>query len=80
MSRDDAVSLGLVMAFATLATAHVALVVGLASRRPWWRAPVALLVLPLAPWWGRTERMHARTLTWLVSAAAYVVMLWLASR
>ena len=80
MSRDDAVSLGLLTAFATLATAHVALVVGLASRPPRWRAPLALLILPLALWWGRSERMHVRTLTWLLSAAAYVVLLWPASR
>lgn len=80
MSRDEAVTAGLVLAFAALVTAHVALVAGLAARPPRWRALAALVVVPLAPFWGRAERLHVRTLTWLVSAAAYVALLWLGSR
>jgi hypothetical protein len=80
MSRDEAVSAGLVVAFASLVTVHVTLVAGLAARPPRWRALAALVLVPLAPFWGRAERMHARTVAWVVSAALYGVMLWLASR
>jgi hypothetical protein len=80
MSRDEAVSGGLVLAFALLVTAHVTLVAGLASRPPRWRAVAALVVLPLAPWWGRRERMHLRVVVWLASAAGYGALFWLASR
>jgi hypothetical protein len=80
MSRDEAVSAGLVLAFATLVTAHVMIVAGLGERGPRWRALAALLVFPLAPFWGRAERMNVRVLAWFVSAAAYAVLLWMASR
>ncbi len=80
MHRDDVIFMTLVIAFATLATAHLTLVAGLAARHPRWRALVALVVPPLAPWWGRAERMYARTVAWLVGAVAYGVLLWLASR
>jgi hypothetical protein len=80
MSRDEAFSGGLVLAFALLVTAHVTLVAGLASRPPRWRAVAALVVFPLAPWWGRGERMYGRLVVWLASAAAYAVLLWMASR
>ncbi len=80
MTRDEVVSGGLVLAFASLVTAHLMLVAGLAARPPRWRALVALVVLPLAPLWGRRERMHVRVVAWTVSAALYVALLWLASR
>jgi hypothetical protein len=80
MSRDEVVSAALVVAFASLVTVHVTLVAGLASRPPRWRALVALVLVPLAPFWGRAERMHVRTVAWVVSAAAYAVLLWMASR
>lgn len=80
MSRDEAVSAGLIVAFATLVTAHVALVAGLAGRPPRWRALAALVVFPLAPWWARGERMHRRLVLWVTSAVVYTVLLWLAAR
>ncbi len=80
MSRDEAVSLALVLAFASLVTAHVALVAGLARRRPRWRSAVALAVVLLAPWWGWREGMRWRWTAWVVSAGAYVALLWLAAR
>jgi hypothetical protein len=80
MSRDEVVSAALVLAFASLVTAHVALVAGLAARPPRWRAVVALVVAPLAPWWGRTEGMHRRAVAWVGSAVGYVVVRWVASR
>jgi hypothetical protein len=80
MSRDEAVFGGLVVAFAVLCVAHLGLVLGLARRPARWRALVALVIVPLAPMWGRTERMHARVVAWIVSACAYGFLLWLASR
>ena len=80
MSRDEAVSAGLVVAFASLVTAHVTLVAGLAGRPPRWRALAGFVVFPLALLWARDERMHRRLVLWLASGTAYVVLLWLASR
>jgi hypothetical protein len=37
---------------AAFAGSHLTLVVGLARRRAWLRAGLALFVAPLAPWWG----------------------------
>ena len=80
MSRDEAVLAGLVVAFAALVTAHATLLFGLARRAPRWRALAALLLPPLAPWWGRDQRMNVRVAVWTLSAATYAVLLWLAFR
>jgi hypothetical protein len=80
MSRDEIVSVGLVGAFALLVTAHLALVAGLAARAPRWRAVVALVVAPLAPWWGLQAGMKRRAATWIAGAVAYVVFFLLARR
>ena len=48
---------GLILAFATMATIHVAIVLGLAVRDPRWRAIVALVVPPLAPYWALQSGM-----------------------
>jgi hypothetical protein len=80
MTRDEAVVITLVVAFAGLVTAHLSLVAGLARRPPWWRALVALVVLPLAPYWGFRERLMARSALWIVCAVVYVVARFLASR
>jgi hypothetical protein len=69
----------LLVSFATLATAHVAIAAGLARRVPRWRALVVLVVVPLAPWWGLRERMRVRAAVWIGAAVAYAVSLWLAS-
>jgi hypothetical protein len=69
----------LVVSFATLVTAHVTIAAGLARRPPRWRALVALVVVPLAPWWGLHERMRWRGALWIGAAIAYAVSLWLAS-
>lgn len=70
----------LVVAFATLLTAHVALLFGLATRPPRWRAAAAAVVAPLAPFWGLRAGMPARSALWLASAVVYVVSWWLARR
>jgi hypothetical protein len=67
----------LVGSFALFVTSHVALSFGLTLRRPRWRGPCALLVPPLAPYWGFEERMRVRSLLWLGALALYVVALTL---
>jgi hypothetical protein len=69
----------LVVALATLASAHATLAIGLARRTPRWRGPVAFLVAPLAPWWGWQARMRVRGVVWVASALVYGVTLgvWL---
>ncbi|HEX3596208.1 MAG TPA: hypothetical protein VHU80_13955, partial [Polyangiaceae bacterium] len=60
------------LSFALLVTAHVALAVGLIGRRPRSRGFVALLVPPLAPYFGVREKMWVRSAVWVLSAVAYV--------
>jgi hypothetical protein len=72
----------MVVAFAILTTAHVALVAALAAREPRWRAAVALAVPPLAPFWGmRAHVAHVKVwaAVWVVSALAYVAVRWAAA-
>ena len=78
MKRDGLVLAVLVVAFAALLTVHLALALGLARRPPRWRALVALLVAPLAPFWGWREKMRVRGALWVVAAGIYLVALRLA--
>jgi hypothetical protein len=73
--RDALLSSGLVLLFATLATIHVAIVLGLAMRDPRWRALVALVVPPLAPYWALRGDMHKRGLFWIGSVLLYTALL-----
>jgi hypothetical protein len=52
--------------------AHVTLVIGLFRRDPWWRGLLALLVPPLAPFWGYEARLRGRVTLWVVSLAVYL--------
>ena len=63
----------LVLAFALFVTAHVAITYGLVFRRPRWRAPLAFLVAPLAPYWAWREHMRIRAGIWAVALVLYVV-------
>jgi hypothetical protein len=65
--------LALVASFALFVASHVALAVGLTLTRPRWRGPVALVVLPLAPYWGHGAGMHVRAALWLASAVVYAL-------
>jgi hypothetical protein len=80
MVRDDLLTCALLLAFATLITTHLSLVAGLTRHPPWWRALVALVAVPLAPYWGRTAHMKGRASLWVMSAVAYVVLRLLAAR
>jgi hypothetical protein len=70
----------LVVAFATLVTVHITLAFGLACRHPRWRGLVALVVAPLAPFWGWQARMRVRGAVWVVAAAIYGIALTLSLR
>ena len=74
MTRDEFLFLSLLLAFAVLVTAHVAIAFGLALRKPRWKAILALTLVPLAPYWGARGGMHVRTVAWIVSALVYVVL------
>ena len=67
----------LLVALAVVFAAHAGLVATLARRRAWVRAAVALVVAPLAPWWGwRDGGRQARALavTWVAAVAVYAVV------
>lgn len=81
MRGHDVVVLSLVVAaFAVLVTAHLTILVGLGRRRPRWRAAVACVVLPLAPYWAVRARMRVRGAAWIGALAVYVVARVLAAR
>jgi hypothetical protein len=62
----------LVASFALLATAHVALVLGLVGPAGGWRALMALVAVPLAPLWGLKNGLFVRTWIWLGALVVYV--------
>lgn len=70
---DVAVLVVLVVSFAAFVTAHLALSLALAMRPPRWQGPVALIVAPLAPFWGLKAGLRKRAVAWLVSVAVYAV-------
>lgn len=55
------------------AGAHVAIAVGLVGARSYARAALALLVPPLAPWWGWHDGMRTRVVVWASALAAYAI-------
>ena len=79
-TRDIVVFAVVVLGFAVVVTAHLGIVIGLLGRSPRWRAPVALIAVPLAPYWAVRERMTARSVAWIVGAVAYLVARVLAAK
>jgi hypothetical protein len=74
MTTRDVVVLAFVIgAFAVLVTVHVTIAAGLLVRSPRWRAPVALVVAPLAPYYAVRARMPVRAATWIGALVVYVV-------
>jgi hypothetical protein len=79
------VGLALAIALVAFVTAHLALVVGLARRgrtgavgtvgtvRRWLRPAVALVVVPLAPWWGYRAGMRTWTYAWGTALLLYAL-------
>jgi hypothetical protein len=69
----DLVLLGLIcVAVGLHLVAHVTLVIGLLRRKPWWRGLVALVVPPLAPFWGYEAALRGRVTLWVVTLAVYL--------
>lgn len=63
----------LVGSFAILVTTHVAIAFGLFLMKPRWRGPLALLVPPLAPYWGMEAGMKRRAALWVGAVCIYAV-------
>lgn len=78
---NDVTALALTVGgFAALATAHVAIAFGLASRAPRWHAAVAFFVPPAAPLLALRARAFVRATAWILAAAVYVTGLVYARR
>jgi hypothetical protein len=58
---------------------HVALSAAFFAEPPRWRALVALLVPPLAPYWGFSTKRKALSVLWLAFFVAYALTLAAAS-
>lgn len=63
----------LALALVAFVGAHLALVAGLARRGAWGRAAAALVVAPLAPWWGWGEGMRLRVAAWGAALVLYAI-------
>jgi hypothetical protein len=63
----------LAAALVVFAGAHVALVAGLARTRSWKVAAAALVVPPLAPWWGYRAGLRVATIAWCAALAVYTL-------
>ena len=53
--------------------AHLSIVVQLARSGAWGRAALALVFLPLAPWWAWERGMRRPTYAWGMALGVYVV-------
>jgi hypothetical protein len=74
--KDTLVLSALVLGFATLVTAHVALAARLLLlERPRWRGLVALVVPPLAVVWGFRAGWRRTATVWLVAVVVWVFAL-----
>jgi hypothetical protein len=71
--KDLVVVITLVLAFALLITAQVAIVYGLALRPPRWRAAAAVFVAPLGAYWAWRGQMRIRAGIWAAALALYVL-------
>ena len=71
--KTEVLSVILTLALLVHVGAHVAIVVGLLQSRAWGRAALALLVAPLAPWWGWSSGMKRRVWTWVGSLAVFAI-------
>lgn len=74
--KDEIVVGMFALSFALWVTSHLAIVAGLLVRPPRLRAPLALIVAPLAPYWALREKMRARGVAWIFGGVAYG-MAWL---
>ena len=63
----------MVVSCAAMLTAHVAIVIGLATKPPRTRALLALVLPPLGAYWAIREKQRIRGITWIVAALLYVI-------
>ena len=63
----------LILAFAAMLTAHVAITYGLAFRPPRWRALVGFFIAPLGLYWAWRERMRIRAGIMAGALVLYIV-------
>jgi hypothetical protein len=80
MTRDIALLAFLVLAFATLLTAHLALALAMARRGHRSRALAALVIVPIAPYLGWRDGFRFCGALWMAAAISYSGALWLAMR
>jgi hypothetical protein len=75
-------ALGILAAIFFLASiaAHLALVALLVRRMRIWRAALALIVPPLAPWWAWAKGMRWPVYAWLGAIGAYAVVVIIAGQ
>ncbi len=78
--RDGWILALLVSSFAVLLTTHVAIAVRLIMRSPRYKGVLALVVVPLGPYWARTNGWTRSFWLWCGAAACYAAMLALAQR
>jgi hypothetical protein len=71
--RDGLAALLLILLLIEIG-AHVALLTGLFARAPRWRGFAALVVPPLAPYWGFAEGMRRRSVTWIAALVLYAIV------
>ncbi len=74
-THDAAFTAGLVLAFASLVTAHVVSVFGVFARRGALPGFGAMLLPPLAPYFAARAGMTVRACLWVAAAVAYGVAL-----
>ncbi|MGO9834597.1 MAG: hypothetical protein ACLP1X_10300 [Polyangiaceae bacterium] len=63
----------LAVALAVFVGAHFSLVAGLNGKRSWKAALAALVVPPLAPWWGWRDGIRRRATVWLAALGVYAL-------
>ena len=71
--------LTLVSSFAILCSAHLALALALTWKKPRWKGPLALLLPPLAPYWGYGAKMRVLAVLWVAAFCVYVLTLVMAT-
>lgn len=78
--KDEVVFGSLVAAFAAFTTLHVLLAARLAVHRPRYRAALALVLAPLAPYWGWRAGLRRHVVGWFGALGAYALVLTFALR
>ena len=72
MTADAIAYVAMIVGFATALTAHVAIAFALAFRTPRWRAPLAFVVPPLAPFFALRDGRRVAASFWLCGVVVYV--------